>query len=413
MQSVAPVTAIKSGHSLPQSFYTADAMFEADLALLRRDMWLMADHESRIPAAGDFFTFELGTDSIIIARSKNGGIHAFHNVCRHRGSRLCASGTGHASRITCPYHNWTYDLEGRLIAARDMPEDFSKADHGLIPVAVGVCEGIIFVCLSDNPPSFDEFTRRLQPIMAPYSLGRTKVAGRLALPNAANWKLVVENFFECYHCQGAHPLLWSIHEPRKMMAFGAGAGSSDGLGSDYEAEFEQWTKDEQALGRMTEQFADDIHSPHFQSGGRLPIGRGHQTESFNGQPVAPSLLADGGFDGAQSYAIFNPLGMILMNSDHALAYRFTPRSAQVTDIEGIFLVREDAEEGKDYDLAALMRFWTVTLTEDKRITEDNQAGVNASAYRPGPYSRHEKRIADLVAWYAMKAGYDLTGAPAS
>lgn len=396
--------AIQKGYSLPQPYYASNDIFAADMAFIRSKMWMLVDHVSRIPNPGDYFTLDIGSDSIIVIRDKEGRVRAHHNVCRHRGSKLCTVETGRASRLICPYHNWTYDLEGRLIAARDMYEDFDKAEHGLIPVAVGICEGLIFICLSDDPPSFEHFVERHLPTMAPYSLGRTKVAGRLGMPNAANWKLVVENFYECYHCQGAHPLLWSIHEPRKMMAFGAGAGSSDGLASGYEAEFAAWVEQERALGRVTEQFADDHASPHFQSGGRLPIGRGNMTESADGQPVAPSLLADGEFDGAQSYAIFNPLGMVLMNSDHALAYRFTPRSPQLTDIEGIFLVREDAVEGRDYSVEELMRFWTVTLTEDKKITEDNQAGVNSSAYRPGPYSRHEKRIADLVQWYLFAAG---------
>lgn len=396
--SVAP------GYSLPQSLYTSDASFRTDLGFLRRDMWLLVDHASRIPKVGDFFTFEIGADSVIILRDKDDRIKAFHNVCRHRGSRICSTGDGHASRLTCPYHSWTYGLDGRLIAARDMHDDFVREDHGLIPVSLGECEGLVFINMAANPPCFEAFSSRLRPIMAPYSLARTKVAARLAMPNAANWKLVVENFFECYHCQSAHPLLWSIHDPKKMLAYGAGAGSSDGLGGDYDEVFNRWVEAETAAGRYSGNFADDIDSAHFQSGGRLPIGRGHKTESYNGEPVAPSLLSDGSFDGAQSYAIFNPLGMILMNSDHALAYRFTPRSPQITDIEGIFLVREDAIEGKDYDIDSLMRFWTVTLTEDKVITEHNQAGVNSSAYRPGPYSKHEKRISDLVQWYVARSG---------
>jgi Rieske 2Fe-2S family protein len=223
------------------------------------------------------------------------------------------------------------------------------------------------------------------------------VAARRSVPNAANWKLVVENFLECYHCKPAHPLLCSIHDEKKLLAFGAGAGSGDEFVRDFEPVFSAWEGVEKAKGGYTGQHSDT--GPHFQSFGRVPIGRDSVTESVDGKPVAPPMLKSGELDGAQIYMTFNPVSTVLANGDYAVIFRFTPRGPQLTDAEAVFLVRGDAAAGRDYDEQQLVKFWEVTLGEDKKITQDNQSGVNSVAYRPGLYSKQEQRIADFTRWY--------------
>jgi Rieske 2Fe-2S family protein len=146
-------------------------------------------------------------------------------------------------------------------------------------------------------------------------------------------------------------------------------------------------------------FADDFDSPYFQSVSRVPVGNDYLTEAIGGTPVAPLMVSYGEYDFAQTAVTFNPLAHVIASSDHAVAFRFTPRGPSNTDVEALWLVRHDAVEGRDYDLDVLTRVWDITLQEDKVITENNQAGILSTQYTPGPHSEHETRISDFVAWY--------------
>ncbi|MDE2150708.1 MAG: aromatic ring-hydroxylating dioxygenase subunit alpha [Betaproteobacteria bacterium] len=387
-----------AGHTLPQAFYAEEAVYRRDVRMLAQTQWLLVDHASRIPSSGDYFLFEYGDESIIFVRDRSGQVRSFYNVCRHRGSRVLLAPEGRVAAMSCPYHSWTYDLSGALRSAQHMPDGFCKEDNGLVPLHVRVHEGLIFLNMNPTlPPDFDAFLQAAAPVLAQQRLGDAKVAARRNIPNAANWKLVVENFLECYHCKPAHPLLCSIHDERKLLAFGAGAGSGDDFARDFEPLFNAWSQEQQSKGNYTEQHADT--GPHFQAFGRLPIGRGNITESVDGRPLAPPMLKSGELDGAQIYMTFNPVSTVLANCDYAVMFRFTPRGPQLTDAEAVFLVRGDAVAGRDYDEEELVRFWAVTLDEDKRITQNNQAGVNSAVYRPGLYSKQEQRIADFTSWY--------------
>ncbi|WP_162878030.1 aromatic ring-hydroxylating oxygenase subunit alpha [Trinickia diaoshuihuensis] len=389
-----------NGFSLPQHLYCDADVFASDLDTLAKNQWLLVDHESRIARPGDYFTVEVGTESIIIIRDKSNAIHAHYNVCRHRGSRICLEQQGSVRALSCPYHAWTYELSGELKFARHMAPDFSPQAHRLNSCHVGVFAGLIFINLAPgNAPSFDTFIARFRPMLAPYCLTDSKVAARQVFPTHANWKLVVENFFECYHCKPAHPTYCSVHDEMKMLAFGAGPGSSDGLGASYLETFAAWESMEKEAGRQPDMFSDGPDTPYFQSAARLPIGKGHVTESLDGKPVAPLIVSHGEYDGAQTGCVFNPISVLLANSDHAIGFRFNPRGPLSTDVEVFWLVARDAVEGVDYDPQQIKALWTITLLEDKTITENNQAGVSSIAYRPGPYSAQENKIAEFGAWY--------------
>ncbi|MEX3764631.1 aromatic ring-hydroxylating dioxygenase subunit alpha [Paraburkholderia phenoliruptrix] len=390
----------RQGYSMPRELYCNGDVFTADVTALGNTQWLLLDHESRIPKAGDYFTAEIGSESIIVVRNREGNIGAFYNVCRHRGSRICLEKQGSVRALTCPYHAWSYDLSGQLKSARFMSSDFSMREHNLNSCHVQLFEGLIFVNLAEaTPPSFDAFIARFGPMLSRYNLTQTKVGVRHIFPTNANWKLVVENFFECYHCKPAHPTYCSVHDEAKMLAFGAGPGSSDGLGDEYMKTFVAWEEVEKRAGRQTEMFADGPESPFLQSAGRLPIGKGNDTESLDGQAVAPLIVPEGKYDGAQTGCVFNPVSVLLTNSDHAIGFRFNPRGPLSTDVEVFWLVAKDAQEGRDFDPERLKAVWTVTLLEDKKITENNQAGVCSQSYRPGPYSAQESKIAEFGSWY--------------
>lgn len=394
------------GNSLPAELYNSDAVFWDDLDWLVNSQWLMTGHVSQIPNAGDFFLYEIGKESVIITRNKAGQVKAFHNACRHRGSRVCLEGQGNKRLFTCPYHAWSYDLDGQLRAAASMPDGFDKGANGLLPVNVGVFEGLIFVNFapSKHAPFFDAFTKRFTALMKGQGLATAKVAARKSYPTVANWKLVVDNFFECYHCAAAHPSYCQVHDKMKLLAFGAVDRSDDPEMAGYQEWLSAWETEATTKGYPTGMFHDDETSAHFQAANRLPIAKGAVTESMDGQPIAPLMSAFAEFDGGQTGCVFSPLTTVLINNDHAVIFLFVPMETQMTRVDAIWLVAPDAVEGTDYDPDALMALWDTTLKEDKTITENNQLGVNSRGYQPGVLSDREVWIAEFGKWYMHQRG---------
>jgi phenylpropionate dioxygenase-like ring-hydroxylating dioxygenase large terminal subunit len=380
----------KLGFSLPQRYYIDESVFQQDLQILESG-WILIDHGSRIPNIGDFFTFKIGNESIIIVRGRDGVINALYNVCRHRGSLVCLESEGSKKAFTCPYHAWTYDLTGALKAAALMQPDFNKDQYGLKRCHIREINGLIAICLSDEPPDLDPLVATLQPYLKLHGISRAKIAARRSYPTAANWKLLIENFGECYHCAPAHPTYASVHAKQKMLAIGAGFGSADeAITNEYLPEYEAWTAHSKSLGYPTGR-------------NRSPIGSGRLTESVDGKPVSTLMGEFKEYDGGQTgMGLGSRTGTLLANNDYAVIFRFVPRSALFTDAEAIWLVDKDAREGIDYDVDSLIRVWDVTLREDKTITENNQLGVLSKSYQPGPYSRQEQALVRFTSWYATK-----------
>ncbi|WP_313334676.1 aromatic ring-hydroxylating oxygenase subunit alpha, partial [Pseudomonas oryzihabitans] len=149
-------------YSLPQPFYNDERLFQIDMQEIFGKEWLIAGMTCEIPAKGNFITLQLGDNPILVVRGAEGKVHAFHNVCRHRGSRLCVSDKGKVAKLVCPYHQWTYELDGRLLfAGTEMGADFNMADFNLKPIHVKTAGGYIFISLADEPPATDDFLRTL------------------------------------------------------------------------------------------------------------------------------------------------------------------------------------------------------------------------------------------------------------
>src|SRR5271166_1983906 len=197
--------------SLQQALYADPAAFERDVARFLQRHWLCAGHASSVSAPGDYVLFELAAESVIIVRGQDGVLRAFANVCRHRGSRICAAPAGNSKYLVCPYHGWTYGLNGALRAARHMAPDFDAASHGLKPVQLRVIQGIMLVCLAADPPGLGNVTATLDNCFGPYGWENARIAHRETYAIAANWKLAVENYLECYHCAPSHPEYSKLH----------------------------------------------------------------------------------------------------------------------------------------------------------------------------------------------------------
>jgi len=365
----------RDGFALPRPFYTSQAVYENDIKTYWNGSWIWVGHTSQIAEPGAFFLFDYGPESVIVVRDRENTIRAHLNVCRHRGSRVCVRRSGRATVFSCPYHAWTYELNGRLRAARAMGDGFDPADHGLFAVHVRVFHGLIFVCVSDDPPPLDAGFAKLAPLVEPFDLENLKIAHSETYPVPANWKLALENYMECYHCAPSHrdySRSHSLKDPDEMSAL---AGPL--LEKAAEVGLPSVALDE--TGRA----AADIHYR------RYPLFPGYKTGSRSGEPVAPLLGKLRDFDGGATDIQIGPLNNFLAYSDHVMGYRFIPRGVQQTDIQIVWMVKADAEEGRDYDKATLTWLWHVTSLDDERIIRHNQEGVNSHGFVPGPLSTME------------------------
>jgi glycine betaine monooxygenase A len=394
------LSSCRPGWSLPGPFYSDEGIYRADLDRIWRRGWLFAGHTCEVPRPGDYFLVGVDTDSVIVMRTEDGTVQAMHNVCRHRGSLICSEPAGHVQRLVCPYHQWTYRLNGELIACRGMQEDIDKSRFGLRRVHLEEVEGLIYICLADKPLPFSAAREAMGPLAHPQGFAGAKVARAVDYLVKVNWKLVWENNRECYHCNQNHPQY-------------------------IKANFDHYNADD-TNRRVREQMtatATRIEArwtaagvvPHNQTGmavfpdaernlwfcaNRTALADGYLSESMDGRLVAPLM-------GEYPDADVGTLRMRTLpnfwnhsSCDHAVSTRLLPVGPQLTAIRVWWLVDEDAVEGRDYELKSLMPFWQLTSEQDWEICERQQRGVNSSAYVPGPYSTYkEYNVDSFVRWY--------------
>ncbi len=381
----------RSGHAMEQAFYHSDSVFAADVEAVIMQEWHFAGLANEIASVGDYFLFELLDESVIIARGEDEKVRAFANVCRHRGSRVCLEERGSTRQFVCPYHAWTYKLDGSLRHARLMGPELDHAELSLKPVACEVFHGMIFVSLAEKPASFEALRAEVDGPLTPYGLDRTRIAHRERYTVEANWKLLVENYNECYHCAPAHPEYRRTH-PTHL--------SADRV-EPFNLAMEERAR---ALGIPTD-FIDRVGP------GLCPVGsvdysysrhslyEGYDTGSDTGKPVAPLLGALQGYDQGAMDLYVGFLNPLLVYNDHAVIYRFIPVSRERSIQEIIWLVHEDAQEGRDYDLKRLTWLWDATTKADKHIIEKNQKGVNSRFYQPGPLAGMEAFTQRFINYY--------------
>ncbi len=405
--AIAPLAAnTKIGYSLDRKFYCDDAVFAADMERIVGRKWIVAGHVDRVRNKGDYFLYKIGNESIIIVRSDESTINAFYNVCRHRGSLICTEPAGRVARLTCGYHAWTYGLDGALIAARLMPADFSKKDNGLQRCHIRVFYGFIFVNLSDQQPvDFDAAFGDLAPYLDFHGFADAKIAFSRSYPTAANWKLVVENFVECYHCAPAHPEFCSMHPPEALVAFGAGpsSGPADAV-EKYLPALRAWEQRAAALGRPIGTVDDGPESSHLRLLLQRTIREGYESETQDGRPASCLMGKRLGFDQGRMYLSFSPFTQLVATNDFAVLFVFTPRGTMQTDVDLYWLVDAKAT---GVDVEKMIWGWDQTTKQDQVITENNQAGIRSSHYRPGRYSDHEKRVVTFQQWYFAQFGLAL------
>jgi len=388
------ITALIDAHpdwtALDQDFYTDADIYERDISEIYLKCWLYAGHISEIPKVGDWFLFELAGESVIIVRSAEDEVNALINVCRHRGSKICIEQKGRARKLVCRYHAWTYALNGQLLNASHMDDDFDKSAISLKKIHSEVLDGLILINFAEQPAPFDPVRDALTECLRPYRLENAKVAHRQSYAIDANWKLSVENYTECYHCAPAHPEYSRGHSLAKPDA------RSAALMVEIMSRAEACGLSDISVNRIyidAEGFGADYAYE------RYPMWRGHITGSDDGLPVAPLMGDIKDYDGGTTDFQIGPVTFALAYCDYIVIYRFTPVSLGKSECDITWLVNGDAEEGKDYDKDRLVWLWDVTTVADKRIIENNSAGVNSRFYIPGPLSKMEDYTWKFKSWY--------------
>ena len=355
-------------------YYTSPEIYAEEQERIFGRRWICVGREHSLGSPGDFLTATIAGESLVVVRDKAGALHAFYNVCRHRGTRLCEREHGNlGGSIQCPYHAWTYGLDGRLMGAPHMNEvdGFDKADYPLHEASLATWEGFVFVTLEREAEPFEAVYAPVLHRFARYGLGRLVTVRRIAYDVKANWKLVLQNYNECLHCPTIHPEL-STKLPYTSGANDLAEGPFLGGSMDIKPPNESAT----ISGRMC----------------ALPLegAKGRTGEGAEGQR-------------AYYYALF-PTMMLSLHPDYAVYYMVQPMTAVTSRVTCEWMVHPDAPSSPGYNITDAEEFWDVTNRQDWHICEQSQLGISSRVYQPGPYSPRESIPAawDLVYLKAMR-----------
>ena len=315
-------------------------------------MWTCVARGGDLDGVGAFRTVTVGRESVVLVRGRDQAVRGFLNVCRHRGARICTEESGRVRRtLQCPYHAWTYDLTGTLVAAPNLTSmpDVDRREYGLLTVAVREWLGYVWVCLADEPPSFEadvvgEVVTRLGDVVSleNYDIAALALGRRITYDVAANWKLIVENFMECYHCATIHP---ELTEVLPEFADGYAAQYYVGHGAEFAPQAAGFTVDGRA------------------GAAKLPGVRDDQDRRYYAITIKPQVFLN-------------------LVPDHVILHRMTPLAADRTIVECDWLFApEVVASGVDLD-ASVELFHRVNL-QDFDACERTQPGMASRAYSGG------------------------------
>ncbi|MFI6323465.1 aromatic ring-hydroxylating dioxygenase subunit alpha [Nonomuraea sp. NPDC050556] len=338
--------------TLPGRSYTDPDVFLQEQEKIFETLWFCAVRTDDLAKPGSFKTVQVGRENVIIVRGRDDQVRAFLNVCRHRGSRICEEESGEVKRtLRCSYHAWTYDLDGRLVAAPNLVKmpDIDRVEYGLIPVALREWLGYAWVCLADDPPSFEErvmgaATERLGDLASieRYHVDKLALGKRIVYDVAANWKLIVENFMECYHCATIHPELVAV---LPEFAGGYAAQYYVGHGAEFADRVEGFTVDGSA------------------GFGKLPDVAAEQDRRYYAITVKPQVF-------------------INLVPDHVIMHRMFPMAADRTIVECDWLYHPDVV-ASGADVSHSVELFHRVNEQDFDACERTQPGMSSRAYAKG------------------------------
>jgi len=347
--------------TLTGNYYRDPKILERELERIFFRSWLLAGRQEQVAEIGDYFSFELGDESVLIVRGRDGVLRAFYNVCRHRGARLCATGAGRfEGPIRCRYHAWCYALDGSLRAVPNLPDpaNFPKGEFSLYPVALEVWEGFVFLRLDPIGETLLSQLGALPERARPYSLASLRVGAIDETAVDANWKILVENFMECYHCPGVHPELADLVPLYRT-------GDVDVAGSE---------PPEYREGAVTSTLSGATQRPIF------PGLRDRARQRYHAELVLPNLL-------------------LYLFPDYVCARTLWPLSATRTRIVSEWLFEPETKARSGFDASDAVEFMNLLGGQDWEVCEAVQKGIVSRAHRHGVMLAQESEVADVKRWY--------------
>ena len=360
----------------PREYYLSEEIFDKEYERVFSIDWIFVGHVSQFPEVGSYLKVLFGGEEVVCTRGDGGVFHAHFNVCSHRGARICGERSGNARQgFVCPYHKWHFAIDGSLKSVPQMRdgEYFDYSDNGLKKAHADVWNGLVFIHLGQTEP--EPLATRMRPydnVAAKFDPVRAKLVHEEIFQIAANWKIVVENGLECYHCPGNHKSLARVIDVAGL-----------------QAEMGEWMQDEDA--------AEVLGNPQR-------LREGMQSCSADGTLIAKKLL---GTCTAQDHGIAGGINVVpnpaylAFYVDHFWTISVRPLSAKSTELVYSWYVHEDAEEGRDFDLARLVEVGHITQVEDNVLCEMTQSGLGSRHYVPGPIvSKVEPGIRDFASSYA-------------
>jgi Rieske 2Fe-2S family protein len=339
--------------TLPQRYFVSSDLFAEEQKRIFSAKWLCVGYHNQIAIAGAYFLQDVADESLIVLRDPKGDLRAFYNVCRHRGTRLCEARSGQlGAAIQCPYHAWTYGLDGRLVGAPHMEkaEGFDKSDYSLHAARLAVWEGLVFVNLSETAAPLEEVFAPLIGKFTHWNLSKLRSARRIEYDVRANWKLIFENYSECYHCPLVHP----------------------------------------ALSKLTpyDSAENDLCEGPF-LGGFMPITKGKSlTMSGNACALPVGDIKAEDHQRVFYYSIFPNL-LLSLHPDYVMVHLLWPQSPERTLILCDWFFHPDSFDRPDFRPDDAIAFWDMTNKQDWHVCELSQQGISSRAYQPGPYSPRE------------------------
>ncbi len=367
-KAMEPYTA--GAKSLPQKYFVSPDIFTKEQAEIFSKEWLLVGHQSQIPDAGDYIVQRVNHESLFVIRDRGAKIHGFFNVCRHRGSRLIEDNCGNRAAIQCPYHAWIYGLDGRLIGAPHMDEvpGFEKADYPLHEVNLGIWEGFIFVNLRDASAergdySLEHWFAPLSGKFSHWNMSILQPAKRIEYDVRANWKLMFENYSECYHCPGVHPQLQKV--------------------SPYDSA------------------KNDLREGPF-LGGFMKINPG-KSLTMSGNACAAFVGKIENLQQVFYYSIF-PNMLLSLHPEYVMVHQLWPQSPERTLIVCDWFFHPEAFKRSNFNPEDAVEFWDMVNRQDWHVCELSQQGISSRAYDPGPYSARESIPAAWDEYYLRQMG---------
>ncbi len=365
---------IDGTRTLPGKYYHSKEIYQEEVDKIFYKFWLYACRAEEIPGVGDYKLIQIEDESIILVRDKSREIKAHFNVCRHRGTQLCAEPSGNftGKTIQCPYHAWTYALDGKLLGAPLMQEGngFKKDDCALHQANIHIWEGFIFINLAKDPEPFEVQMEALIGKFGDWKIGELRIAKHIKYALNCNWKLILQNYQECYHCPGVHPELTKL---------------------------------------TPVQSAQHDYSKGAVIGGFMDLIKEKGSMTMDGEAAAPPICDVTGDDLQRIYyySIF-PNMLLTPHPDYVMFHHITPLGPDKITNDCYWLFRPEVINDPDAQsgIKSAVEFWDLTNRQDWTICEQMQTGTKSARFTRGFYSGREDILHQLDKELLKALGHD-------